>query len=1133
MVKLMFSQLRSFLVLPSAVTASLLAATLLAFSPTTPAVALEPTGSKDLTVSVQGVYDDDPSAASFGVTPMSMQIRICGDDCDENDPLDYADGAIDNVTGEVFFDDLPVYPEARYEFVIDYLNSEDATHGYARSVGDTGGCSDIGVCWSSDYDFAIEDISTAESSVTVPRHYVAAGAVKMSGRVMYLVDGSEMSGAVLTGHSGITIDGVQYGRSVIIEAGETGDYEFSGLSVGANAQVGFDAEYQPAEYANPDLYESTYEGGFKVREGRSVYRVNVYVPEPEFIDDGESGSGNGTGSWSAVVEQDGVPIDFCADVYIRSEDNGYSNQDSSCSGEFSMASLPNGTYVVFIDGYSSGGAADTFVIDDLNQVVDSGPIEFEAFPDPDSSVSFEALNDDGESIAGEISGAWLEPISVDGISQDIIDAYGLGSENFLGERFGDSNWWVDDSGVVTIDNVSPGTYRLEVTVGSDYSEENLDYSWEQPRGVEVVIEAGNTELDPVISNRIDASGDELLIKVKDSETRIGVEGVNCWVSAYPSDTESTTNHRLTAVTDAAGIATFSSVLRGQTYDVTCDSWGDQFGRSVKRKAISIAAGVNKFAMSIDFLYPDATVSGRVVDSDGDPVEGIRVAAEFAFHYPDCRCGDGFGIVDYTDENGEYFLDDVLSGSSGAIRAYDGSRTFADWGVSLDNVEPGAQTMSDIVMKPGKPVAGTVVDGDGDPLSAEISLESTSGSFYTWGNSDDTGAIAFARSIPVGTYIVRASTGDSWALGGHAWGWVDENGSITVSQTDAQEFTVSEADAQLGLGEITIGVGASISGTGSFVDAEGEPLELWNYYAMAELYVERNGEWDVTASEMWGSRYGDISSWSGSEYSITGLPAGDYKVCFRDIYSTGARYEPICNGGVSEVDQAPVISVGEGQDVEGVDAVLKFAPPEVAPPLVDFDELDEDLAGGIAIRKNAAGKPAIKLDADQAGRWVAVQHRVEGSSRAADRAAIVQWIAVDANGYVALPVSPKKVKKAVTFVALNDNSDPLGWIQTKLANPGRVSQPTISGTLTTGNTVTATSGTWSNDSDTTSAWYACSKKPKTGAALSKKWKCSVVSSNRQTLELADSVRRKYLVYGVTATNAFGSAKYFVATKSAVR
>lgn len=1128
----MFPHLRTSSMVSTVVTASLLGALLWAFVPTVSAVAVEPTGTKDFTVSVQGVYDDDPTADTVDVMPMSMHIQICGDDCEDSETFDYANGVVDNVTGEVFFDDLPIYPDARYEFAIDYLNSEDATHGYALGVGGGGGCSDTGVCWSSDYDFAIEDINSVGSSATIPRHYVASGAATMSGRVVYLGDGSEMAGAVLIGQSQITIDGVQYGRSVAIEAGDSGDYEFSGLRVGANAEVGFDTYYQAAEYANPDLYESNYEGGFIVRDGRLVYRVNVYVSEPEFVDGGESGGGDGTGSWSAVVEQDGVPIDFCVDAYLRSDDNGFSNQVSSCSGEFNMVNLPNGTYVVFIDGYSTGGAADSFVIDDIHQVVDSGPIEFETFPDPDSSVSFEALNDDGESIAGEISGAWLEPISVNGISQAIIDAYEWGSEEFFNERFG-SNWWVDDSGVVTIDNVRPGTYRLQVSVGSDYSEENLDYSWEQPRDIDVVVAAGNTELDPVISNRIDASGDELLIKVKDSETRIGVEGVSCYVSAASSETKSTTNHSLSAITDASGIATFDNVLRGHMYNVQCSSWGDQFGTGIKRKAVTIAAGVNKFAMSIDFLYPDATVSGRVVNADGEPVEGIRVAAEFVFHYPDCRCGDGFVIIDYTDENGEYFLDDVLSGSSGAIRAYDRSRTFADWGVSFDNVEPGEQTISDIVMKPGKPVAGTVVDGNGDGLDAEISLESTTGSFYAWGTSDEAGVITFSKTIPIGTYFVRVSTGDSWALGGHAWGWVDENGDITVAQSEAQVFTVSEVDAQLDVGEITIGDGASISGTGSFVDADGEPLELWNYYAMAELYVERDGVWGVAASEIWGGRYGDISSWSGSEYVITGLPAGEYKVCFRDIYSTGARYEPICNGGVSDVEDAPVITVAEGQNVDGIDAVLRFAPPEVAPSLVDFDELDEDLAGGIAIRKNAAGKPAIKLDADQAGRWVAVQHQIAGANRVADRGAVIHWISVDAEGYVALPVSPKKVKKLVTFVALNDNNEPLGWLETKLAKPVRTTKPTVTGTPLVGETMTASNGKWANDSDTASAWYSCNKKPKSGASLSKKWKCSVVANNKQTLEVSDSVRRKFLVFGVTATNAFGATKYFVATKTAVR
>jgi hypothetical protein len=593
----------------------------------------------------------------------------------------------------------------------------------------------------------------------------------MSGRAVYLPAGQEMPGAFLRANSQITIGGQQYSRSLTIETDGEGGYEFSGLRIGSTGGVEFDPWGQPSmgAYSDSDVYDSAYAGGFKVREGRSVYRVNVFVDVPQFIDDGESGGGDGTGSWSGVVANDGTAIDRCAELFVQSDDSSFRGQTDSCSGAFELSNLPNGTYEVLIDAYESGVAFAEFSINDANQFADSGQIEFIEFPDPDSSITFAADDGAGNSLAQEITGVELTPVSIEGISGETIEkieTFGIDDQSFF-DRFYDSNWWVDDSGLVNVDNLRAGEYRLRVSFGESYSEENLDFGWEQPREIDVTVGAGNTVLNDIQSKRIDARGDVLLVKVKDSESRVGVSGVNCYLYGVSAETAPVSvRHNVTATTGADGVATFDRVLRGQSYDINCNGWGDRFGTGIKRNAVSVAAGVTKFAMAIDFLYPDATVAGRVVDKDGEPIEGIRVAAEFVFHYPDCRCGDGFGIVDYTDENGNYFLDDVLSGSSGSIRAFDQSRTFADWGISLANVEPGDQQLADIVMKPGKPIAGSVVDRNAEPLAAEVSLESTNGLFDAWGSSDSTGSIAFNRSIPVGAYIVRASVDDSWQLGGH-------------------------------------------------------------------------------------------------------------------------------------------------------------------------------------------------------------------------------------------------------------------------------------------------------------------------------------------------------------------------------
>lgn len=294
------------------------------------------------------------------------------------------------------------------------------------------------------------------------------------------------------------------------------------------------------------------------------------------------------------------------------------------------------------------------------------------------------------------------------------------------------------------------------------------------------------------------------------------------------------------------------------------------------------------------LAAGQAISGRVTDTDGDPIEGVYV---HAFETGVC-CSWVDGAQ--TDANGEYSIS-VADGqyvlmfwpalSSEVAEWWDGATEFES--ATPITVAGSGVSGKDAVLAGGNRISGTVTGANGAPVeNVFVGAFDAKELCCTWVAGAATDAMGKYRlDVPNGTYRLVVYPWD----GVHLSEWFPNAGSFEV----AVDIEVEGND--LSGFNFVLSAGTAISGT---VTGGGGPLE--NVYVGA--YLASSGVCCEYAVGTGTDANGDY---------VLSVPPGDYKLMF---YPMDGEFTAEWWNNAADYESATVVSVG-GAPVTGRNATL--------------------------------------------------------------------------------------------------------------------------------------------------------------------------------------------------------------------
>ncbi len=158
-----------------------------------------------------------------------------------------------------------------------------------------------------------------------------------------------------------------------------------------------------------------------------------------------------------------------------------------------------------------------------------------------------------------------------------------------------------------------------------------------------------------------------------------------------------------AVTDSHGRASFSGVAAGY-----CTLAARASGFSPAQQLVSVPESTTKPVQITLSLYRGSSVSGRVVDQDGQPIQGARVLAVDSSALLSLADADRDGAE--SDGDGRFSIDALASGSYRLTATHADYPAASSKPVRVSAARPTPDVT--IVMHPGAVMAGKVVDANG-------------------------------------------------------------------------------------------------------------------------------------------------------------------------------------------------------------------------------------------------------------------------------------------------------------------------------------------------------------------------------------------------------------------------------------
>lgn len=283
----------------------------------------------------------------------------------------------------------------------------------------------------------------------------------------------------------------------------------------------------------------------------------------------------------------------------------------------------------------------------------------------------------------------------------------------------------------------------------------------------------------------------------------------------------------------------------------------------------------------------ATITGQVTEQDGgEALEGIHISAcEYGPDEPMCWGQD-------SNENGFYWIN-VPPGSyrlethsdQGWIKEFWDETPLWEDATAVDVLAGDVRNEINFTLELGGSIAGTVRDGDGNPL-AGIAVDIEEGGYGQCTAEDGTFLIS---GVPFGTYTVVAGRE-----------FCDPH---PYMEARVEGVVLTEAEPDAGGVDFTLEMGGSISGN---VSEEGGPSLEGIEVGACEFGPQEPMCWGAPTDEF-------------GNYQISGLPAGDYRV---EIHSDQGWLKEYWQETPNWDDATPVL-VDPGADRGGINFTLEM------------------------------------------------------------------------------------------------------------------------------------------------------------------------------------------------------------------
>jgi hypothetical protein len=458
------------------------------------------------------------------------------------------------------------------------------------------------------------------------------------------------------------------------------------------------------------------------------------------------------------------------------------------------------------------------------------------------------------------------------------------------------------------------------------------------------------------------------------------------------------------------------------------------GSAARSTAVPIDVDENGAVTINPVVVVGGSISGTVTAaSSGDPVSSVTVRA--------IGRTSGFQRYAYTDESGFYEITGLPAETySLDFTSYDSGRFAEQWynGASKQSASTGVVVGSgshvvnkDAALVSGATISGSVRDASNHAVAikyAQVYAYSSAGEYLASTNADRLGNYTL-DFVPSGSVTLQFIPWDSY---GTQW-WNNKSSLET-----ATFFTVANGGSYTGKDAYLVGE-STISG--SVTNALGEDLD--------NVYV---GSWKLVGSSYVEGR--SVATDGEGNYTLPGLTSGTYKIGFFDVGTgvsfaagNGNEYVNEFWDNKSSLSSATTITVGSASHVTGKDALLSLIGA-----LADFTATPVPTITGTAILGQKL--TAVPGTWSPATVTLGYQWLRDGEPIAGATSSTYTLVADDFGATIRVSVTGTKSG----YTTVTKTSEPTDIVTGAVTG----TTPTISGTGTVGQTLTAIAGAWGPD-----------------------------------------------------------------------